>query len=113
MAVIIVEDDNAVADSLDALLRGAGLETRVFQTAEGLIAAGPPSPHDTVVVDLGLPGISGSVVLAWLGALAAMPRIIVISGKSSKTIARETGHLPPFQVLRKPPAADWLDIIAG
>lgn len=113
MAFIIVEDDNAVADSLDALLRGAGLDTRVFPSAEDLIEAGPPGPDDTVVVDLGLPGISGAAVLAWLRALAEGPRVIVISGKSSGMIARETGHMPGFEILRKPPAANWLEIIAG
>jgi FixJ family two-component response regulator len=78
-----------------------------------MIAAGPPGSTDTVVVDLGLPGISGSRLLAWLGALAVRPRVFVISGKSSGTIARETEHVPQFPVLRKPPAADWLDIIVG
>jgi FixJ family two-component response regulator len=113
LAYIIVEDDNAVADSLDALLRGAGLDTRVFRSGEALIAAGPPTAADTVVVDLGLPGISGAVLLSWLNALAARPRMVVISGKSSITIARETGNAPELQILRKPPADDWLKVIAG
>jgi FixJ family two-component response regulator len=113
LAFIIVEDDSAVADSLDSLLRDAGQETRVYASAEDMIAAGPPGSADTVVVDLGLPGISGSTVLSWLSALAVRPRVFVISGKSSGMIARETAHLPEFRVLRKPPAANWLDIIVG
>lgn len=113
MAYIIVEDDSAVADSLDALLRGAGLETRVFRTGEDLIGAGPPSSSDTVVVDLGLPGISGSTLLNWLNALADPPRLVVISGKPSGHIAREIVRTPDLTVLRKPPGSDWLKVIAG
>jgi FixJ family two-component response regulator len=113
LAFIIVEDDTSVADSLDALLRGAGLETRVFTTGEALIEAGPPAPTDTVVVDLGLPGISGATVISWLEALAERPRVVVISGKSSGMIAREIGGMAGLNILRKPPASDWLSVIVG
>lgn len=113
MAIIIVEDDIAVADSLDALLRSEGHEARVFRSAEDLFEAGPPGADDTVVVDLGLPGITGAGLLAWLRALAAPPRLVVISGKSSTLIAREIGRTSGLQVLRKPPSDDWLKFIAG
>jgi DNA-binding response OmpR family regulator len=113
LAFIIVEDDSAVADSLDSLLRGAGHETRVCTNGEDMIAAGPPNSGDTVVVDLGLPGISGSALLTWLTALAAPPRLIVISGKSSGSIAREIDFSPALIVLRKPPVSDWLAVITG
>ncbi len=111
MAFYIVEDDDAVADALQALLAGAGHETRVFASGEGFISAGPPGPGDTVVVDLGLPGISGSAVARWLSALSRPPRMVVISGKSSATIERETRSIASVKVLRKPPAADWLEAL--
>lgn len=113
MTFIIVEDDIAVADSLEALLHAAGLETRVHRSGEDLIAAGPPRPGDTVVVDLGLPGISGGDVVDWLGRLDQPPRMVVISGKSSGSIARLTYRHPGLAVLRKPPVSDWFQVIAG
>ncbi len=113
MAFYIVEDDHAVADSLQALLAGAGHDTYVCDTAESLFASAPPRGGDTVIVDLGLPGISGSAVLAWLTALANPPRVIVISGKSSFHIARETRDLDAIRVLRKPPSADWLEALTN
>lgn len=113
MAFLIIEDDQAVADALEALLSGAGHETRVFASAEQLLAAGPPVSQDTVVVDLGLPGISGATLVRWLNALSTPPRVVVISGKSSSTIQRETSGFSTCRVLRKPPAADWLEAIAG
>nr|WP_244635650.1 response regulator [Chthonobacter albigriseus] len=110
---MIVEDDAAVADALATMLAAAGLSTYVFSSAESLIAAGVPDPADTVVVDLGLPGLSGAELVRWLESLDDAPRVIAITGKSSRTIERETQDLPRLRVLRKPPAADWLEAIAG
>lgn len=109
----LVEDDPAVADSLQALLLGAGHDAEVFSTAEQFIDRGPPRGDDTVVVDLGLPGLSGAVLLKWMTALADPPRIVVISGQSSGVIRREVDATFEVRVLRKPPADDWLTMIAG
>ncbi|WP_210272636.1 response regulator [Chthonobacter rhizosphaerae] len=113
MAFLIVEDDAAVADALRGLLSAAGFEVRAFSSGEAFLLAGPPSGADTVVIDLGLPGVSGATLIQWLGALADPPRVVVISGKSSRLIEREIAGLSPVQVLRKPPAADWFEAIAG
>lgn len=113
VSFVIVEDDPAVADALQALLVGAGHDATVRSSAESLFSSAPPRGTDTVIVDLGLPGIGGAVLVAWLSALADPPRIIVISGKSSVTIERETRHLRPVQVLRKPPSADWLEAMTA
>lgn len=109
VAFVIVEDDPAVADALQALLAGAGHDAVVCATAEMLFGRSVPTAEDTVIVDLGLPGISGAAVVSWLAALASPPRVIVISGKSSRHIERETRHLSPVKVLRKPPTYDWLE----
>jgi FixJ family two-component response regulator len=113
VAFLIVEDDSAVADALGALLAGAGHDTRVYSSAERLFDSGPPTGADTVIVDLGLPGVSGAALLRWLTALADPPKIVVISGKSSSVIERETQDITRLQVLRKPPAADWLEAMTA
>lgn len=113
MAFIIVEDDSAVADALQALLAGAGHDTRICTSAERLFESGPPRGGDTVIVDLGLPGVSGAALLRWLTALADPPKVVVISGKSSTLIERETQDITRLQVLRKPPAADWLEAMTA
>ncbi|MCM5558194.1 response regulator [Pleomorphomonas sp. JP5] len=110
---IIVEDDPSVADALESLLSGAGLPVRVFASAEELIHSAPPTPEDTMIVDLGLPGMSGGELVRHLEKAGATPRVIAISGKSSRTIARETEGLAAVKILRKPPAADWLEAITA
>jgi FixJ family two-component response regulator len=109
----IVEDDAAVADALESLLVGAGLDVRVFSTAEELIGSAHPAPEDTMIVDLGLPGMSGGELVRRLEKTGPVPKVIAISGKSSRTIARETEGLPRITVLRKPPSADWLEAITA
>ena len=109
----IVEDDASVADALESLLSGAGLPVRVFASAEELIHSASLKPEDTMIVDLGLPGMSGSELVRHLEKAGATPRVIAISGKSSRTIARETEGLGGLKILRKPPAADWLEAITA
>lgn len=109
----IVEDDPSVADALESLLSGAGFPVRVFSSAEELIHTASLKSDDTMIVDLGLPGMSGGELVRHLGKTGATPRVIAISGKSSRTIARETEGLRDLTILRKPPAADWLEAITA
>lgn len=109
----IVEDDPSVADALESLLSGAGLSVRIFSSAEELIHTASPKPEDTMIVDLGLPGMSGGELVRHLEKAGSTPRVIAISGKSSRTIARETEGLGGLKILRKPPAADWLEAITA
>lgn len=110
---LIVEDDAAVADALESLLVGAGYDVRVFSTAEDLIHDCQPSDADTMIVDLGLPGMSGGELVRRLEKGGHVPKVIAISGKSSRTIARETEGLTHLKILRKPPSADWLEAITA
>lgn len=113
MAFLIVEDDMAVADALSALLAGSGQEVRVFASAEALIETGLALSEHTVVVDLGLPGMSGADLVEWLNSQPVPPRVFVISGKPSRMIEHETRNLASVRILRKPPQADWFEAIAG
>lgn len=110
---IIVEDDPSVADALESLLSGAGLPVRVFASAEEFIHSAAPGAEDTMIVDLGLPGMSGGELVRHLEKAGANPKVIAISGKSSRTIARETEGLSDLKILRKPPSADWLEAITA
>ncbi|HWW91429.1 MAG TPA: response regulator, partial [Solirubrobacteraceae bacterium] len=59
MRILVVDDDRAVREALRRALTLAGYEVQVAEDGElalGLIAQSVP---DTVVLDLGLPGIDG------------------------------------------------------
>lgn len=102
MVVHIVEDDPGVGDSLALLLSEIGHEPRVYPDAESFFECHPPKPQDTVIVDLGLPGVSGMQVIRWLTGLRVPPKIIAITGQPSRCIARVLEGQIPAILLRKP-----------
>lgn len=102
MAVHIIEDDFAVCDALALCLREMGHTVYCYSDGEDFFSAGPPDRDDTVVVDLGLPGIAGHVVINWLTLLSAPPKIVVISGKPKAVVERCLRGSPKPILLRKP-----------
>ena len=66
--VVVVDDDAAVRDALDSLLRSVGLQTRVLGAPSELLQAVLPDVPGCIVLDVRLPGISG---LDLQGQLAA------------------------------------------
>jgi FixJ family two-component response regulator len=57
--VMIVDDDAAVRDSLDQLIRSVGLETRLFGSPAELLGSNLPEEAGCIVLDVRLPGVSG------------------------------------------------------
>lgn len=103
MAVHIVEDDPGVCDSLKLLLQHLGHCVSTYPDAETFFETRPPGPEDVVIVDLGLPGISGAHVIDWIAALKTAPRVIAISGQTQHQIDKALAQVsrPPI-LLRKP-----------
>lgn len=62
--VAVVDDDDAVRDSLGFLLEAHQFETRLYRTGEDVLAAYDPDNVDCVLLDLNLPGINGLAVMA-------------------------------------------------
>ncbi|MEO1199527.1 MAG: response regulator [Pseudomonadota bacterium] len=106
MALYVVEDDAAVRDSLVLLLRQLGYDPHAFADAEGFVASVVPDPDDTVIVDLGLPGMPGSQLIRWLQRFDETPRIIVISGQSQGNLDRWLTDIPVENLVRKPLTMD-------
>jgi DNA-binding response OmpR family regulator len=84
--VLLVEDDEPVAESLRRGLLRYGFEVDWVTTGqEALTAAGAPrDPYDVVLLDLGLPDTDGLDVCKALRAGSDVP-IIVISARSEET----------------------------
>jgi len=80
MRVLLVEDDDAIAEPLVAGLTREGL--RVERVATGQAALDAPSA-DVVLLDLGLPDLDGLEVCRQLRARSAVP-IIVITARGEE-----------------------------
>ena len=57
--VAVVDDDPAVLEALDSLLRSISLATRLFASPAELLAAQLPDAPGCIVLDVRLPGVSG------------------------------------------------------
>ena len=57
--VSVVDDDISVRESLDSLLRSAGLAVRVYGSAEEFLNSEHHCDVDCLILDVRLPGMSG------------------------------------------------------
>jgi FixJ family two-component response regulator len=57
--VFVVEDEPAVREAIDSLLRSAGLHVRLFPSAQELLAVLQPDDAGCLLLDVRLPGVSG------------------------------------------------------
>jgi FixJ family two-component response regulator len=102
VTIHIVEDDPGVGDSLALLLGEIGHQVEVYPDAESFFEHVPPGPQDTVIVDLGLPGVSGVQLIRWVVRLSTPPRVIAITGQSRRAITELFGDDLQPVLLRKP-----------
>lgn len=113
MTVHIVEDDASVADSLRMLLTAHGQPVRVYRDAETFLGAGVPGKNDTIIVDLGLPGIDGSQLVRWLTQLREAPKVFVVTGLAEKQIPHDLAGLDEASLIRKPIEPKTVKLLLG
>jgi FixJ family two-component response regulator len=77
--ITIVDDDEAVRHSLQALLEAAGLAVDVFPSGEDFLAAAPTTT--CVILDLHLPGLDGIETMRRLHRGGAATPVILISAR--------------------------------
>lgn len=80
--IYIVEDDNAIRDELDILLKNAGYDTAFLtdfsNPEEELLASGA----DLILLDINLPGVNGELLLKAIRTKSNTPVIMVTSRTS-------------------------------
>lgn len=93
MRVLVIEDDDAVADGIvDGLADRAIVATRVASGLAGVESAAELHP-DLIVLDLGLPDIDGTEVCRRIRATSDVP-IIIVSARDEevdRVVALELG----------------------
>ena len=57
--VYVVDDDEAIRDSLRLLLRSVGLKSEVFANATDFLSTFDPAQHACLLADIRMPGMSG------------------------------------------------------
>jgi two-component system response regulator RegX3 len=91
--VLVVEDEESISDPLSYLLRQEGFEVAVASTGPDGLAEFERSGADIVLLDLMLPGMSGTEVCRSLRATSSVP-VIMLTAKDSeidKVVGLELG----------------------
>jgi FixJ family two-component response regulator len=100
--VFIVDDDEAVRDSLALLLSLNGFATRVFDSAENFLAACQPEWAGCLVLDIRMQGMDGLELQRTLNARNVRLPIIVITAHGDVAMAREALKAGAVDFLEKP-----------
>jgi FixJ family two-component response regulator len=100
--VYVVDDDEAMRDSLAMLLRGAGLKVRAFGSPLDFLADYRPQGSDCLVLDVRMPQMSGLDLQNRLIARGAQIPVIFISGHGDIPMAVETVRKGALDFLVKP-----------
>ncbi len=108
MVVHIVEDDEAVADALAIALENLDHHPKTYSDGETFLSRSEWRAGDWVIVDLGLPGISGSDLVRQLTVLPDPPNVLAISGKPYVSLVQLLRDLPGLTILRKPLSIEML-----
>lgn len=83
MRILVVEDDDQLADNLRQALRAAGYAVDICGDGGEADYLGREEAYDAVVLDLGLPGRSGGTVLAgWRRAGIDVP-VLVLTARNA------------------------------
>ena len=92
-SVLIVEDEESLADPLAFLLRKEGFEATVVTDGPSALAEFDRAGADIVLLDLMLPGMSGTDVCKQLRARSGVPVIMVTARDSEidKVVGLELG----------------------
>jgi len=99
--LLLVDDDALIRDTLHELL-SASHECHTADRAEQALAYLEVETYDAVVTDISMPGLSGREILKYIQAKHPATPVIVISGMSNETDARELTAMGAFAYFAKP-----------
>ena len=85
--VYLVDDDDAVRDSLGLLLRSIGLDFELYGSALDFLEHYDPKRHSCLVADIRMPGLSGLELQQRLNEQRAEVPIIFITGHGDVPMA--------------------------
>ncbi|MFQ3786732.1 response regulator transcription factor [Halomonas sp. A29] len=99
--IAVVDDDEALRDSLAWLLDSVGLATCAFADGEAFLAAEPES-FDAVLLDVRMPGLSGLQVQQRLNERGATAPVIFMTGHGDVPMAVAALKSGAFDFIEKP-----------
>jgi DNA-binding NtrC family response regulator len=104
LSVLVIEDDPQIARTVERCLRSEGHALEVHEDPRPLLdrIQGGLEDWDVVILDVGLPGMSGIDVLQKIRASGAPASVIMLTGDNSAQTATTCMRAGAFHYLTKP-----------
>ena len=102
MRILVVEDNDLVADAITLGLSAAGFAVDRSDSAEAADAALATEHFDLLVVDVGLPGQDGLSLVRRLRGRGAMQPVLILTARDTLAIKVEALNLGADDFLLKP-----------
>lgn len=99
--IAVVDDDEALRDSLAWLLESVGLSTHAYGDGEAFLAAAPEA-HDAILLDVRMPGLSGLQVQQRLNERGDTTPVIFMTGHGDVPMAVAALKAGAFDFIEKP-----------
>jgi FixJ family two-component response regulator len=100
--VFVVDDDSAVREGLSSLIRSIGLRVETFASAAEFLRQKPPAEPSCLVLDVGLPDLSGMELQRELAAARRPIPIIFITGQGDIPMSVQAMKAGAVEFLTKP-----------
>ena len=100
--VHVIDDDDAVRDSLAFLLKSARIDVRTYESATAFLSAVPQISGGCIVTDVRMPEISGVDLLRRLRERKVAIPVIVITGHGDVQLAVEAMKIGAADFIEKP-----------
>jgi FixJ family two-component response regulator len=111
--VFVVDDDASVREALRGLIRSAGLKVETFSSAQDFLARPPADVPSCLVLDVGLPGLSGLDLQSRMAQINLEIPIVFITGHGDVPTSVRAMKAGALEFLTKPfLERDLLDAIA-
>jgi two-component system, LuxR family, response regulator FixJ len=100
--VHVIDDDDALRDSLRFLLRSAKFDVETYDSATAFLAVLPQIKGGCIVTDVRMPGLSGIELLRRLKSMSIDLPIIVMTGHGDIALAVDAMKVGAIEFLEKP-----------
>jgi CheY-like chemotaxis protein len=102
LLISVVDDDESVRESLPDLLNELGFKARAFSSAEEFLKSDTVLQSGCLILDLAMPGMTGSDLQRELKRRQIQTPIIFITGHQDEAVRRETINQGAVACLLKP-----------
>jgi FixJ family two-component response regulator len=100
--VFVVDDDASMREAVAALVRSAGLKVLTFASAQEFLARPPPDVPSCLVLDVGLPGLSGLDLQSVMAEHHLEIPIVFITGRGDVPTSVKAMKAGALEYLIKP-----------